>query len=204
MRFLALADLHGTLPRLDAHLPGVDAVLLAGDLAPDVADLSRTESQAAWFDTIFHDWVAALAIPVYACYGNHDFAEMRRVPDNLRIGGDAVHDGVFLFSWALRYGPYRWMATEKEIARHLAKYKHLPDVWVLHSPPHMCCEFVNRRHAGVKAIRAAIEYHQPRVVVCGHIHEGERRGRIDGTRVYNVSVLDDKYRWVHEATLIEM
>lgn len=155
--WLSLSDLHGELPVLDAWLAGVDGVLLAGDLAPDTGNPHDPADQAEWFDTVFHDWARALAVPVHACYGNHDFAEARRKPDNLHIGGDTLFGNVFVFGWSLNFGPWNWMCDEKNMAERLGRYDRLPPIWVMHSPPYRCCEFgPGRRHAGAKAIRRAI------------------------------------------------
>jgi len=41
-------------------------------------------------------------------------------------------------------------------------------------------------------------------VVCGHIHGGFGRFDFDGTPIYNVSVLDERYRLVRSPTVIDL
>jgi len=73
MKFLAMADLHGQLPEL--NVSGIDAVFIAGDIAPHYSYNVRedTLAQTEWFSEEFHEWAVALRRPVFACYGNHDW-----------------------------------------------------------------------------------------------------------------------------------
>jgi len=62
------------------------------------------------------------------------------------------------------------------------------DVLVLHSPPKGVADLTaDGLSAGSVAIRAAIERVQPKLAVCGHIHDSwGREGRIGATRVVNL------------------
>jgi len=63
-------------------------------------------------------------------------------------------------------------------------------VLATHTPPYGTSvdELPDGRHAGSRAIREFIEREQPRLCVCGHIHEGGGREHILGrTRVVNVA-----------------
>jgi hypothetical protein len=74
------------------------------------------------------------------------------------------------------------------------------DIVVSHQPPYGCGD----RGLGSHELRAAIRRVKPRLVICGHIHEGFGRFGCEGVTVYNVSVVDEQYRLVHEPTLIEL
>jgi uncharacterized protein len=56
---------------------------------------------------------------------------------------------------------------------------------VVHSPPHGHVD--GDRHLGSEAILRAIEDKQPRLVVCGHIHESAgEESRVGPSRVLNL------------------
>ncbi len=44
---------------------------------------------------------------------------------------------------------------------------------------------------------------RPRLVICGHIHDGHGRTDYEGIPIYNVSVVDEQYRVVHKPTVID-
>ena len=50
----------------------------------------------------------------------------------------------------------------------------------------------------------AIERVQPRIVICGHVHESFGRIEHQGIPIYNVSVVDEAHRLVNAPTVIEM
>ena len=45
---------------------------------------------------------------------------------------------------------------------------------------------------------------RPKIVVCGHIHEGYGQFERDGTLIFNVSVVDEHYRLVRGPTVIDL
>ena len=80
---------------------------------------------------------------------------------------------------------------EDEVERLLARFSGVEGlVLATHTPPYGTSvdELPDGRHAGSRAIREFIEREQPRLCVCGHIHEGGGREHILGrTRVVNVA-----------------
>lgn len=51
---------------------------------------------------------------------------------------------------------------------------------------------------------AALERVQPRVLVCGHIHEDYGRSRLGATEIINASLVDENYRAVNPAVEIQL
>ncbi len=85
------------------------------------------------------------------------------------------------------FGGWSWDLTEVEAEKRLSSCSEA-DVMVVHSPPKGIADVSSAGQSlGSKAIRAAIERVQPRLVLCGHIHDswGER-GRIGATEVFNL------------------
>lgn len=61
-----------------------------------------------------------------------------------------------------------------------------PTILLSHQPPYGTrCDRARGRHVGSRAVRAAIEEHQPDLVICGHIHEAVGRDTIGCSVVVN-------------------
>jgi Icc-related predicted phosphoesterase len=68
------------------------------------------------------------------------------------------------------------------------------DVLLTHGPPYGVGDLTARgEHVGCKFLREWILEHQPRLVVCGHIHEGYGKYRLGKTVVVNASICNSKY-----------
>ena len=229
MRIVALSDQHGCTPDIEP----CDLLLIAGDICPDrirdAVAMFQPEAQAAWFDRMIRPWVASSpATHRVATWGNHDFcgqacdfssdAPAHAASTTLQIAvDDLVHiptagDGtlrVWATPWSIAFGDWAFMKTPEELA---ATYAHIPegtDVVMSHQPPYGYGDLVTelsgeRVHVGSHELLAAIERVKPRLVVCGHIHGGHGRYEHLGIPIYNVSVVDERYRNVHAPTVIEL
>jgi Icc-related predicted phosphoesterase len=59
-------------------------------------------------------------------------------------------------------------------------------------------------HLGSRELLEAIGRVRPRLVVCGHIHDGHGRYMHAGVPIYNVSVVDEQYRHVYQPTVVDL
>ena len=219
MKILAMADLHGHLPDIEAYLDDTDVVLLAGDIAPDRSCLTivNTEFQTQWLNTKFYEWTKKLRKPVYGCYGNHDYGTLTKEDPQIQIYANAIIDNYLLFAWTPTFGTWNFMVKdlrgdrssnkqkgsvesrlEDIIAKQEKDFGRIPDIWVCHGPP-----FEENTLYGSRALCEAILKHQPKIVFVGHIHHGERIREIGNTRIYNCSVTDDAYDLVREPVYID-
>lgn len=84
------------------------------------------------------------------------------------------------------FGDWSYDFSESE-AVDLLKPLAANSVMVTHSPPWECVDVDGSgTHRGSPAIRKAIEEQQPRLVVCGHVHDSwEQTGRIGQSPVIN-------------------
>lgn len=229
MRIVALSDQHGYMP----EVPACDLLLVAGDICPDrfrdgVA-MSRPDVQAVWFNRMIRPWIAAApATHRILTWGNHDFcgqacdfgsdAPSRAASTALQIvvderttvpapsGGEV---SIWATPWSTLFMDWAFMKPPDELARIYAGIPEGIDILVSHQPPygygdHVVSEDGATHHVGSPDLLAAIERVRPRLVVCGHIHRGHGRYEHQGIPIYNVSVVDERYRLVHEPTAIEL
>lgn len=225
MKICAISDLHGYL---DFTVPACDLLLIAGDLCPDYAPNSTwgSDMQAKWLNTRFMDWLvkqpASIAL---ATFGNHDFIGKEVVAEDVRhyfLVDEAVEiQGlkIWLSPWSNTFMRWAWMEDPNQLADRYARIPASTDIIVSHQPPHGICDRIpdnyligSRKeedpHVGSHQLYHTIEHVRPMAVICGHIHNGYGQDTIvcdDGYKVpvYNVSIVDEAYRRVHEPTLIE-
>ena len=209
MQILAFSDTHGRLPDLD--VTSVDCVMIAGDICPDGHGLYIAEIQKTWLKERFCPWAEGLGVPVYLTLGNHDFVENFETPSNLHYGTERLLDDILLFSLTPILYNFAWMASEAILADKLEALLTtgiMPSIWLTHGPPFGVCDgwkdASGHYYSGSHALRAAIEKYQPRLVICGHIHEGAGIGKVGRTEIYNVAILDDGCVWHGQPALIEI
>jgi hypothetical protein len=230
MRIAALSDLHGFLPTV----PPCDLMIVAGDLCVDQIGRSHAavarDQQERWFDRYVRPWLAtAPASHRVMTWGNHDwcgedggFAEDvpgRAAPGGLQIVVDdetSVPDGggrsvrIWATPWSNAFMDFAFMKKPAELAGIYALIPPGIDILVSHQPPLGYGDLSVARgpgesqHHGSAELLAAIKRVRPKLVICGHIHEGHGRYEYDGIPIYNVSVVDEQFRLVHEPTIIEL
>jgi 3',5'-cyclic AMP phosphodiesterase CpdA len=229
MRIAALSDQHGFLP----DVPDCDLLIVAGDVCPDRFGPhfagSHPEFQKDWFDRKARPWLAgARARHRLLTWGNHDWCGERCGFDedapgtassevlqilnaqssDVEVGGERLH--VWGSPWSKQFGFWAFMRPDAELAPIYAGIPAGVDILVSHQPPYGYGDEVpdfmsgKLRHEGSRQLLAAIDRVQPKVVICGHIHEGHGRTEHNGTQIYNVSVVDEQYRLVHPVTVIEV
>jgi uncharacterized protein len=186
MRLLAFSDVHRDLAqaaRLVDRAGAVDVVVAAGDFA----------SVHRGLDELI-EVLAAIETPTVLVPGNNETdAALRAACDGWRAA-DVLHgngmeiEGVAFFGLGggVPVTPWAWSfdLTEDEAAGALTG---LPrgGVLVVHSPPKGYVD--GPRRLGSQAVLKAVEEKQPRLVLCGHIHEAAgEQATIGASRVLNV------------------
>jgi Icc-related predicted phosphoesterase len=186
MRLLAFSDVHRDLTqarRLVDRAEDVDVVAAAGDFASVHRGLDELIVV-----------LAAIETPTVLVAGNNETdAALRAACEGWRaahvLHGEGMGiDGVTFFGLGggVPVTPWDWSfdLTEDEAAGALTG---LPPggVLVVHSPPRGYVD--GPRGLGSQAILEAVEDKQPRLVVCGHIHEAAgEQATIGESRVLNV------------------
>jgi Icc-related predicted phosphoesterase len=229
MRIAAVSDLHGQFP----VIPPCDLLIVAGDVCPDAFERrfswDAPELQKAWFDREFRPWLAAApATHKVLTWGNHDICGERcnfdaddpgiadsRTLQIVNTRTTSIPNGagsltLFCSPWCNPCGMWSFWRRRPELAKI---YDTIPagiDVLVSHQPPHGYCDGANEwgttrvTPAGSRELLQAIDRVKPKVVICGHIHEAHGSAERGGTRIFNVSVVDDQYRLVNQVTIIDL
>jgi Icc-related predicted phosphoesterase len=180
VKILAFSDVHRDLAAcadIVARSAEADVVVGAGDFASVHEGLGETIAA-----------LATITTPTLLVPGNNETEDALREAVSA-AGWDAatvLHGSAAEIDGTAFYGlgagipttPWDWSfdLTEEEAAGRLADCPENA-VLIVHSPPRGHCDMSSAgEHLGSEAIRAAIEAKDPRLVVCGHIHEawGER------------------------------
>lgn len=229
MRIMAISDLHGKLEGLNPK--GADVVVLAGDIAPLRGfGPEHVNAQKKWINQRFREWTASYPeIQFVVIPGNHDFYPIAHIlfkthgidweydfsPNVHFLGDRGTEIGgvkfygtpwvpIISYSWAFEGEP-------DTLKKWFAKIPAGLDVLVTHSPPRIPGSDVDRSlqtgsgHFGSPELTQAIIQKRPRLVFCGHIHTGQHGGvDFEGSRIYNVSRLDERYEIAYEPTWVEI
>ena len=229
MRIMAISDLHGNLEGPEPK--GADVVVLAGDVAPlKGRGVWHVNDQKKWINKRFREWTESYPdIQFVVIPGNHDFFPIAHIlfkghdvdwkyefSSNVHFLDDSMVEIEGVKFYGTPWVPiisYSW-AFEAEHDLLVKQFSKIPngiDVLVTHSPPRIPRSDVDRsiqtdsEHFGSSELTEAIIDTRPRLVFCGHIHTGQHGGvDFEGSRIYNVSRLDERYEIAYEPTWVEV
>ena len=190
MRIYAVADIHGKQAKI-ARIRQViselkpDALVVAGDITAYVNS-----------GAVIHQF-NQMPVPVLAIRGNTDIKKVDRLLDvypntsSLHLKEQKMNgvkfvgvSGTIPVPFSSRIG---W--REKKIINTLATLIDNNAVLVVHSPPRgVLDEAFGRFHAGCRRLYQLIVQRQPKLVLCGHIHESPGIATIGQTTVVNCNV----------------
>ncbi|MBP8980403.1 MAG: metallophosphoesterase family protein [Syntrophobacterales bacterium] len=191
MKILAAADIHGR----EASLRRLCRV--CGETCPEVLVLAGDITGWGNDEHVF-EILESLALPVLAVHGNvdaDDLTEMAARYRNIRslhLREETVA-GVPFVGWG---GGVSATLLERFLPRRSTKngIEAVPSlkedtVFVTHIPPWGILDsgFASL-HGGSKALRQLLEDRQPRLMICGHIHECRGIERLGKTTVVNCSM----------------
>ena len=173
MKILAFSDLHRDLERgarLVEMSAEADVVIGAGDFASVHEGLEETVGA-----------LGAIETPTVLVPGNNETVDALRAATIAWSAATVLHgegteiDGVAFFGLGagIPVTPWDWsFDLDDEAATEMLAGCPADAVLVLHSPPRDHCDSAgDGSHFGSPALLRAIEEKQPRLAVCGHIHE---------------------------------
>ncbi|WP_317056921.1 metallophosphoesterase family protein [Roseovarius rhodophyticola] len=188
MKIMAFSDLHMARNRATELVEAsakADLVIGAGDFCNHRKGLNEAM-----------DMLSDMAAPMILVPGNAESVEELRaaapVTAEVLHGTEYTVDGVTFFG--LGYGvpptPFGdWSCDLSEAAAGvLLDACDAADVFILHSPPKGVADLTSAgMSVGSTAIRDAITRVQPKLAVCGHIHDSwGQTGQIGATRIVNL------------------
>lgn len=190
MKILAFSDLHRNAEIAQLIVDAsqqADVVVGAGDFA------TKSEGLAETFDIL-----KQIAVPVVFVAGNHDIlAEMQDAmrewqAAHLLHGKGVVIKGIPFFGlgYEIPAGADKPWNQRLEEAEAEALLTNCPEgaVLVTHSPPFGVADLQrNGENVGSRAILSVIEHRQPRLALCGHIHNAwGMKGIVGNCPVHNL------------------
>jgi Icc-related predicted phosphoesterase len=211
MKIVAISDLHEQWSQL--HIPECDVLIVAGDITYDGKPHKLAEFNA-WAERL-QDRGTAGDVVVIA--GNHDLLAERN-PDGFRailqdvtyLQDESIEIGglnIYGSPWTPTFG-YGWAfnADRDRIFQHWKKIPGNTDILVTHGPAFGILDRnQERERCGCPRLRDVIEFEvQPKLHICGHIHEGYGVGHLGFTTMVNASVLNRHYQCVNKPVVIEL
>lgn len=188
MKVLAFSDLHHSRARaadIVAASAAADLVIGAGDFCNMRQGLEDALAL-----------LGAIKAPMVVVPGNAESADELRTAAHAGttvLHGEGVEiDGLSIFGLGFGvpvtpFGAWSCDLTEDQ-AELLLSSCHQADILITHSPPKGIADVTSfGASVGSTAIHAAIERIQPRLVLCGHIHDcWGQEGAIGASRVVNL------------------
>jgi Icc-related predicted phosphoesterase len=190
MRIYAVADIHGKSSRIERIGKYVsqckpDAVVVAGDI---------TNLRRAWKVI---SQLNELNLPVLAVRGNTDLPGVNNLLNKfsntvcLHLKEHIIKGVQFVGIGGTIPLPFRSQLSFLEV-RVLSKISRLVNhssVLVAHPPPwRFLDQAFNRFHAGSKGLYRFIRRYQPRLLICGHIHEKPGTATIGKSMIVNCNM----------------
>jgi len=190
MLIYAVADIHADPERLlrirsvvSDHQP--DVLVIAGDI------INYIRPEKAF------DFLNDLSIPVLAVRGNSDPAYIKKYFErfsnvtSLHLNRVSVKSIPFTGLSGTIPLPFRNRVCfrEQNLMNQVNPLIDSQTVFVVHTPPWgRLDQVMGRFHSGSKMVRDLIEKKQPRLLICGHIHEAAGVSEIGETTVINCSI----------------
>lgn len=220
MKILALGDPHGKLPKnLDFVIKknNIKVIVCVGEVFP----IKRDNDNQGWADLRAGENILnkiyAYKIPTIIFKGNMFLSgrgaryfrdlvkKYKKKYENFqykRIGKLEI-DGVNFILFDMIYEEHSHKFLSKYFTDKIKNNKRLvklnkllkrnkDSVLVSHAPPYGVLDKTKSgKHVGSKILLEAIKKHQPKLVLCGHIHEAKGKAKIGKTQVINLGCCGD-------------
>jgi Icc-related predicted phosphoesterase len=190
MRIYAVSDIHGKrdrIVRIREHI---------SDLKPDVLVIAGDITNYTDAHSVIKD-LNDMPLPVLAIRGNTDFSRVETLLErasnisSLHLNKIELNGVTFAGVSGTIPIPFHsklWF-FEKKIIQQIEDFLERETVFVAHPPPRgILDEAFDRFHAGSKGLYNMIVRRQPRLFICGHIHERPGWKYVGETLVVNCNM----------------
>ncbi len=202
MKFVAISDTHGRHAGL--QLPVGDVLIHAGDVSMK-GDEAAIDDFLHWFAEQKFQHKIFIA-------GNHDFYFERtpaeiiaaKIPAGITYLNDSgvTINGIHIWGSPISPWFYNWAFNRhrgEEIKRHWDLIPSSTAILITHGPVFKILDKTSRgQHVGCEDLMEKVNIIQPKVHICGHIHEAYGTLEQAGINYINASVLNEKYALVNE------
>lgn len=206
MKIVTASDTHGKHRGL--NIPKGDIFIFAGDF----------EIKTDYDLKEMRDWLNSLDFKeIITIFGNHDFTDNIQYNVLKKFFGKKIKylcnnytevNGLKIWgsSYSPRFMDWGWMKFDSELKEIWDKIPIDTDIVVTHCPCYGILDKTLPRDESVGSftLKQKIKEIQPKIHICGHIHEGYGQYTDYKTDYYNVSVLDEMYKLINEPTIIEV
>ncbi len=213
MNILALGDPHGKLPKDLKHIikeNKIEVIVCVGDIAPVGRHGKRINIPTDEIQADIIKKLASYKIPFLTLRGNMYVSsryskaiftkEIKKYKNvySKNIGKVIINGQPFIFfdylyekESARFLTPFvkRKMKSNEKNKKRLDKLlkENKNSIILAHNPPYGYVDkIVSGKHVGSRILLNAIKKHQPKIALCGHIHESKGEARIGKTKVYNL------------------
>ncbi len=200
----------------DTHTKHKEVILPKGDLLIHAGDISWVGSEPQLID--FFKWFDRQAFKhkIFIA-GNHDLMFEQNpkqaqslIPKNiiyleescvtiegLKIYGTPITP--YFFNWAFNRYP------GQDIEQHTRKIPNDADILISHGPPYGILDAnAKGEHCGCPSLLSKIQEVKPKLLICGHIHEGYGRLKNGKSLFINASLLDHRYDYKNQPVVVEL
>ena len=217
MKICAISDIHGDL----IEVPKCDVLCICGDIFPLEIQKNPTECHE-WFFSEFLPWAEACPCEqVYYIAGNHDFffenfdAKKGNSDKVTYLENDLVeYKGIKFYGtpYCKQCGIWAFTRSPKELKAIFDKIPYDVDVLLTYDAPYgvsdICLEptpWNTGDHIGNPQLGEAIIEKKPTFNLHGHLHSANHNHEMLGnTKVYNVSIKNEKYKVSYNPLIIEI
>jgi Icc-related predicted phosphoesterase len=207
MRIVAISDTHSLHNQI--VLPEGDILLHAGDVSSEGKE-REIMAFLSWFSAQPHKHKVFIA-------GNHDFYFERMperdiekiIPKNVIYLNDSgvIIEGIRIWGSPIQPWFYDWAFNRHrgaDIKQHWSLIPEDVDILMTHGPAFGVLDRTSRgEKVGCVDLRETIDKIQPKLFVCGHIHEAQGVAENGKTTFINASVVNLKYQVVNKPVVFD-